>query len=222
MHTSMYQEIARKWVRNHRKLLPILGWVVGLLVAFYLLFRMLGWLFGTHKVLAEVKERDWRRTIYVSQAVWTDERSQSGPPEGARNVSTAWEVVGSREVPDGESCSYSFTMKRTSCTPKYRSESIYGTVYHYQVREWQRTRQVAASGVNNTPSWPTYTLQTATDQPERLDGNDQIYRIKFQAGNGGKVYTQSLPQSQWRTMQVGTGYTLQVDNAGNIRHFTMN
>jgi hypothetical protein len=191
-----YQEIARTWVRNHREMLPVIRRVVAVLLALYLLFRVLGWLFGTHNVLAEVKEKDWRRTIYIAQDVWTSEKSQSSPPEGAALVSTTWEVVGSRQVANGESCSYSSTTKRMNCTPQYRTENVYGTVYHYQIREWHRTRQVDASGVNNTPHWPTYTLQITTDQPERVDGNDQTYTITFQAGNAGKVYTQSSPQSQ--------------------------
>lgn len=199
----------------------------GLIVVLWLVWHVFFWLFGTHAVASTVTSKEWSRITYIDWYKWTNEHQQGGAPAGARDITQNWEVVGYIQVYAGQNCSTSKYGR--SCTPYYRSQAVYGWVYYYQIREWTPERVIGydityGNGQKAVaPIWKPYTLVSAdqSEQYERVNHQSQTYTIHF-TGNDKHTYTQTFPESNWNNIQIGTGFTLQVDRLGQVRHSKMN
>lgn len=222
----------RWWLRTHPRETRNAAYVLGAVVILWLLWTALAWVFGTSQVTATVTAKAWHRTVHIAQFVWTNESNHSGYPAGSRDGYTSQYVSGYSytRTPSGQSCSYN-SYKQYICTTTYTTTTYtyYGTQYNYQIREWHRSRDVTASGIQTDtipatpPVWPSYTLQTDTDQPERYDGEDATYTVVYTAVHGhGSTYPQTDDQPTWAAVALGTGYTLTVDRLGHVHHVRMN
>lgn len=206
--------VQREWnssLERNKKAAGLLAAIVGVLFVLWLVIKVLTYFFGTTTVVAQIESKQWTRTVHIQQYLWTSETSFWYPRGDFRNLYTTQSCV--RHY-NGYKSSYS----GTTCS----------TTYHYQIREWRDTRNVGVTATQDAshtyvePYWPQYTLQTNTDQPERFGGQTETYTLHFLTEDRKKQYSVDLQRFSWQPVSLGTGYTLQIDVMGQIRHYKMN
>lgn len=173
--------------------------------------------FWTEAKGVEVTGHSWSRDIFIEKLAprrdgsWCD-----GMPYDAYSVSRSERQRGTKQIPDGESCStvnvdngdgtYS---TRQSCHTTYRSEPIYDTWCDYTVDRWQRvdTRSAGGRSLTPAPHWPSVSVDgCASLGCRRIGGRREVYTVHMRDDDGDDqacAYGQGL----WSSMGVGSRWT---------------
>jgi hypothetical protein len=198
-----------------RRVLYIVLGIVGLLIVAVLVA-----LFWKRETSAYVTAHNWTREIRIesyeprADSAWCD-----AMPGDAYSITRRTEQRGSRQIPDGETCSTvrvdngdgTFSERR-QCTTRYRSEPIYDDRCYFTVNRWAYERSVNASGssLRESPFWPDLRLaNTGTCIGcEREGGREDHYLVQLRSGD--EEYTCDLEQAQWSSMPIESTWTFEV------------
>lgn len=179
-------------------------------------------IFAKREETGYVNAFNWERNISIDRLSAVPGSSECPAPIGAYNVRQNYEQVGSRQVPDGQSCSSrqvdqgdgTFRQEQV-CTTKYRSEPVMGYMCYYTVNLWGHSRSVKASGdKNDTPTWPTTNISgCVTLGCEREGGRDETYNLVI-VGPESKTYTCAVPFDVWQATTLETAFKFNVRIVG--------
>jgi len=204
-----------------KKGFPVWGYAligVGVLVIGFVLFSI----FAKRDVVGTVESFAWERNISIEAFSSVPSRSLcSSMPIDAYSVSRSYEQVGSRSVPDGETCSSqqvdqgdgTFRQQRV-CTTKYRDEPVYDYMCSYTVNRWVQTRTASAMGDKTKPlAWPNPTLKcNGTGSSlgcERESGRNEKYTLNLSASES-KKYACDVPFEMWDTAKIEQAFQFKV------------
>lgn len=209
-------------------LMPVIGAVVLGVIAFALFA-----IFAKRDETGFVSALNWERTIDIERFVAVQNSQICPAPADAYNVSSRYEQVGSRQVPDGETCSSrqvdqgdgTFRQERV-CTTRYRSEPIYDDVCYYTVNRWGYSRTVEAnSATSPNLAWPVTNLNNAAGNSSRCNGllpvlgcekegaRKESYTVTITMDNG-RTQTCEVPFDEWQDVTVETTFTFKVRVVG--------
>lgn len=212
-------------------------WVVGFLVLALVVW--IGLFSSKRDTQATVTQRDWQREIQIERFAPVGESAwRESVPMNAYAVSCNREVRSTRQIPDGQDChdvridrgDGSF-VKQKECTPRYRSEPVYGERCRYQVNRWQVARSLKASTANSLmPTWPAVNNLSAGSFGNALDGGMGGNREALGAERPGarsenyvltltikgKTTTCNVPEAVWRKYEDGSTATIQVRMTGGV------
>ncbi|MFK7930812.1 MAG: hypothetical protein AB8H79_21695 [Myxococcota bacterium] len=154
----------------------------------------------------------WKREINVEAfgpqkgSAWEDR-----VPRGATSVRCSKEVKDTKKVADGETCKTrkvdkgdgTFAEKK-ECTPKYRSEKIYGQKCRFMVNEWKKSRTAKAQGTDLNPLWPNARLSQVGDCVgcEREGRRTDTYSLRV-TDESGAEHKCDLSEAKWRSYTKG-------------------
>jgi hypothetical protein len=189
----------------------LIGGVVVLLCG--LVFAMCFW---KKSVSIAVTAQTWERSIQIeqlaarSESAWCDEI-----PEGATDISRSREVRSQKQVADGETCASrrkdngDGTFKQVKeCTPKYRSEPVYGDKCSFKVNRWSVSRTEKASGksLDEPRVWPPARLSRtgACVGCEREGARKGVYKVSFSDPASKGESSCELDEARWATYTVGS------------------
>lgn len=194
--------------------------VIGLALVGFLLFS----LFATRDADVRATAFTWERVIVVEQrAPVPGKVACSAVPFGAYNIVRRVEQVGSRQVPDGETCTNrqvdqgdgTFRSERV-CTPKYRSEAVYGEMCSFVVDQWVSDRNAVATGERGTaPYWPEVKLAREGNCTgcERVGTQNETFTVQFTESDG-KTFDCDVPQAFWNDTALNATFTIKVRRVG--------
>lgn len=209
-------------------LMPVIGAIVLGVIAFALFA-----IFAKRDETGFVSALNWERTIDIERFVAVQNSQICPAPADAYNVSSRYEQVGSRQVPDGETCSSrqvdqgdgTFRQERV-CTTRYRSEPIYDDVCYYTVNRWGYSRTVEAnSATSPNLAWPVTNLNNAAGNSSRCNGllpvlgcekegaRKESYTVTITMDNG-RTQTCEVPFDEWQDVTVETTFTFKVRVVG--------
>jgi len=218
----------------HRRRLWALGAVLlAMLIGLLYLFT------ATRDATATVAARDWSREIQVERLVRVPESSwREAVPADAYRVVCHREQRSTRQVPDGQVCrdvrldkgDGSF-VKHQECSPRYRTEPVYGERCSYQVNRWRGTRAVKAGSAQAAqPFWPgvgalaapaANSLGLAGGEAganllgaERVGPRSERYVLHLAAD--GKTHACEVPEAVWATYQQGATVPLKTRLTGGV------
>ncbi len=203
-----------------KKGLPVWGYAligVGVLVVGFILFAI----FAKRDTVGTVESFEWERNISIDQFSAVPSRSLcSAMPGDAYGVSRNYEQVGSRSVPDGETCSSqqvdqgdgTFRQQRV-CSPKYRDEPVYDYMCGYTVNRWTTGRTATATGdKSKTLAWPNANLKCGGTGSslgcERESGRNEKYIFNLSAGE--KKYSCDVPFAMWDAATIEQAFEFKV------------
>lgn len=194
--------------------------LIGLAAVGFFLFSM----FATRDATATATQFLWERTIVVEELGPVSGRADCGAvPLGAYNIDRRREQVSSRQVPDGEECTTrqvdqgdgTFRSERV-CSPRYRSEPVYGDVCYFVVNQWARDREEVARGERGTaPAWPQVRLarEGTCVGCERLGARNEVYTVRF-TEEDGNTFDCEMSTEFWQNTLEGAQFTLKVRRVG--------
>ncbi len=166
----------------------------------------------------------WERAVSIQslQAV-PGSSSCDSLPNGAYSIDRRYEQVGSRSVPDGETCERrqvdqgdgTFREERV-CQPKYRQEAVYGYVCSYVVNVWNNAREVTSSGdMSMAPAWPAMSLKAGTALGAEREGErTENYWLVFK-GDGDRTFECPVDFETWQNTPVEKGFTIDIGRVTN-------
>lgn len=210
--------------KRPRWLFPVIGAVVLAIIAFALFA-----VFAKREETGFVSALDWQRTIDVERFTAVQGSQVCPAPSDAYNVTSRYEQVGSRQVPDGETCSNrqvdqgdgTFRQERV-CTTRYRSEPIYDDVCYYTVNRWGYSRSIEANSATSANlAWPVTNLNSAVGSSSQCNGvlpvlgcekegsRKEVYQVTITMDNG-RTQTCEVPFEQWQDITVETTFTFKV------------
>jgi RNA polymerase subunit RPABC4/transcription elongation factor Spt4 len=205
-------------------LFPVIGAVVLGVIAF-VLFAV----FAKRDESGYVSALNWERSIDIERYVAVQNSQICPAPADAYNVSSRYEQVGSRQVPDGETCSSrqvdqgdgTFRQERV-CTTRYRSEPVYDDVCYYTVNRWGFSRTVEANSATSANlAWPVTNLNSAVGNSSRCSGllpvlgcekegtRKETYQVIITMDNG-RTQTCEVPFDEWQEITVESTFTFKV------------
>jgi len=190
---------------------------VGVLVVGFILFSI----FAKRDVVGTVESFAWERNISIEEFRSVPSRSLcSSMPLDAYGVSRSYEQVGSRSVPDGETCSSqqvdqgdgTFRQQRV-CTTKYRDEPVMDYMCSYAINRWTAGRTASSTGDKNKPlAWPIPNLKcggTGTSLGcERESERNEKYVFNLSAGD--KKYSCDVPFAMWDSARIEQAFEFKV------------
>ena len=97
----------------------------------------------------------------------------------------------------------------TYSEPIYRDEPVYQTKYSYDIDKWVVDREEEASGTDNAPYWPEYTLASN----EQTGAESEYYFMTVQAKDD--QYVAMMTYDQWQNYHTGDQVEITV-TAGDI------
>lgn len=97
--------------------------------------------------------------------------------------------------------------------PVYRNEPVYEVYYTYDIERWLHDRTERASGMDQNPTWPTFSL---AGQHERVSKRSENYLVKFKTAEG-KTIERDYPESEWKTMSSDQRYRIDQNRVGYIQ-----
>jgi hypothetical protein len=161
----------------------------------------------------------WERSVRIESLQPVSDSSDCGVvPIDAYNVVERYEQVGSRQVPDGQTCERvqidqgdGTFREEQRCETVYRDEPVYGYVCYYVVNRWAYARSVNASGNKDTqPYWPSDGAQSCLSLGcERVQGRDEAYWLVLK-GDGDRPFECRVPYDQWQETAVEKTFTIEV------------
>ncbi len=194
--------------------------VVGIALLGFLLYA----LFATREASVTATDFTWERVVVVEELVPVPGKvACNAVPIGAYNIVSRVEQIGSRQVPDGETCTNrqvdqgdgTFRSERV-CVPKYRSEPVYGEMCTFFTNQWRDDRSETASGVRGTePYWPQVKLAREGNCVgcERIGGQFETFNVKF-TDTDGKTFVCEVPKALWDETAVNTKFKVRVRQIG--------
>ena len=152
---------------------------------------------------AVVVELTWRRAVEFDDIEWVTVRSQSRPPDTARNVRVHTEQhLESVQVgvnPNG--------------SPENMMESRSQRVYEFELERWSPGRVIAEEGSDQSGvRWPEYEL----GPNERVHKKSETYTAVFALGDSGKEHEAKLDEATWRSLEKGSPYHLELGMLGHV------
>lgn len=90
----------------------------------------------------------------------------------------------------------------TEQRPVYRDDPVYQTKYYYTIWRWVYNRTETASGINNEPYWPEYTLA----EKERVGEQTKDYSVKGMVKNKEKTY--SCSEEIWNILTINKTFQI--------------
>ncbi len=203
-----------------------------LIIVAVLLIGGIWWLTQTREATVAVSGHSWQREIKIEKfgAVPSSAWCES-VPIGAYSVRQYRDVRSTRQIPDGQTCrtvrrdngdgTYS---QRRQCSPKYRSEPVYGNRCDFLVNIWTFSRSAVSNGSNlETPvQWAATNIRVGSGLGAEREGNrNESYTLQF-TGNNVKPFTCNVPENQWRSSSIGASFGLKVGQAlGNAQCDTL-
>jgi len=194
--------------------------VIGIALVGFLLYA----LFATREATVTVTDFTWERAVTVEQLVPVPGKvACNAVPIGAYNIVSRVEQIGSRQVPDGETCTNrqvdqgdgTFRSERV-CVPKYRSEPVYGEMCSFVTNQWLNDRNVTANGARGTaPYWPEVKLAREGNCVgcERVGAQTETFTAQFVDADG-KTFACEVPKAFWDETAVRTTFKIQVKQIG--------
>ena len=192
-------------------------YVIGAVVLGIIAFALFA-IFAKREESGYVSGFDWERTIDVERYAAVSGSQICPAPADAYAVTRNYEQVGTRQVPDGESCTTrqvdrgdgSFSSERV-CTTKYRSEPVYDYVCYFTVNRWGYSRTSRAEGTKAVaPAWPATNVSGClTLGCEREGTRREVYNVTI-TGDGDKTYTCAVPFATWQDTQLESTFTFKV------------
>ncbi|MCA9569906.1 MAG: hypothetical protein KC656_18805 [Myxococcales bacterium] len=196
-------------------------WVLGCLMLVGMAFAFLVclavcWTRGTE---ASVTGHSWKRTVTIERLASRSSGDWcSSMPSDAYGVSRSVRQSGTRQIPDGESCTTvnsdngDGTFSQTqSCSTTYRSEPEYDDWCDYTVDRWGHDRSVVAEGRGTTPEprWPAFSVDGCSSLGcTREGGRKGSYFVHFLDADGDDQVC-DLAQPKWASMAVGSRWKTQ-------------
>jgi len=191
---------------SQRTLFTILGGVAALIVVAIVLMT---W---TRDATVSVAAHAWEREIRIedfaarSRGDWCDSM-----PGDAYQVSRSERQRGTRQVADGETCTFrnvdrgDGTFRREEvCRTNYRSEPVYDTYCSYTVDRWEYDRSAETAGNDRNPVWATLRLSSN----EREGGRNARYFLEL--SNEENDYRCRVDEPLWTQADEGSRWTLAV------------
>ena len=158
-------------------------------------------LFGRRQVDARVTGLAWSRVVQLDRQEWVTKRASGAPTGGVRNIQKHTEYY-LTTVPD----THPGPTDATRLEPRLR---IY---YTYEQLEWHKGAELKASGTGQDGvAWPAHELGPR----ERVRNQTETYTATFAAGD--KSYEATLPEQQWRTLELGIGCRLTRGLFGGVK-----
>lgn len=195
---------------SQRTLFTILGGVAALIVVAIVLMT---W---TRDTTVAVTAHAWEREIRIedfaprSRGDWCDSM-----PGDAYRVSRSERQRGTRQVPDGETCTFrnvdrgDGTFRREEvCTTNYRSEPVYDTYCNYTVDRWEYARSAETAGADRNPVWANVRL--GSDEREAGRNADYFLELRSEDRNEDNDYRCEVDESLWTQADEGSRWTLAV------------
>jgi hypothetical protein len=111
----------------------------------------------------------WQRSIGIEMMQAVPGRTECGnQPGDAYNISQHYEQVGTRQVPDGETCQTrqidqgdGTFREQQECHTRYRSEAVMGYMCSYVVNRWAPINAALSSGDKTAaPYWPVTNINS--------------------------------------------------------------
>jgi hypothetical protein len=152
---------------------------------------------------AVVVELTWRRVVELDDIEWVTVRSQSPPPDTARNVRVHseqhFENVQIGINPNG--------------SPENMMESRSRRVYEFELERWRRGRVIAEEGSDQSGvRWPEYKL----GPNERVHKKSETYASVFALAGSGEERKAELDEETWRSLEKGSAYHLELGMLGHV------
>ncbi|GAB4521587.1 MAG: hypothetical protein OHK0046_33180 [Anaerolineae bacterium] len=200
------------------RVLAIIGVVLAVIVGAIFFFTR------TEQKTVTLVDYRWERTVNVERLNPVQGSSDCGAePAGAYGIDRRYEQVGSRQVPDGETCRNvqvdqgdgTFRQER-QCETRYRSEPVMGYVCYYTVNVWQQQRTSEATGNKSQAIiWPETNIRQncITIGCEREGQRNERYIFILQSGQDR--YECAVPFEQWDSTPIERAFTLEVNAVSN-------
>jgi hypothetical protein len=171
-------------------------------------------LFGKRQVDAQVSDMTWSRVVQLERQQWVRKRGTWAPSEGTRNVEkhteTYWDTV--TDMTPGAPNADGIPGPPSSST---RTELRTRFYYTYESLEWRKGRTLRAAGTGPSGvAWPDYTLEPE----ERIRDEEETYAVTFTAAD--KRYEASLPEQEWRCLELGLTCHLSLGLLGGVKKVT--
>lgn len=153
----------------------------------------------------------WSRLVQLEQQEWVHKRGSWVPPYDTRNVEkhteTYWQTV--TDMTPGTPNANGIPGPGTPSTRMELQTRVY---YTYELMEWHKGRTLQASGSgSHEVAWPEYTLQPK----ERVGNQKETYEVTFTGAD--KQYKTSLPEQEWRGLELGLTCRLSFGIFGGIK-----
>lgn len=177
--------------------------------------------FAKRDVVGTVESFAWERAISIDRFSPVPSRSLcDSMPLDAYAVSRNYEQVGSRSVPDGETCNVqqvdqgdgTFRQERV-CTTRYREEPVYDYVCSYTVNRWVPGRTAVAEGDKSAAiAWPNPNLSCGGTGSalgcERESSRREAYTLNLRSGENR--YACDVPFAMWDGARIEQAFNFQV------------
>ena len=181
----------------------------------------------TETVSVQVNGFKWERSIGIDMMQAVPGKVECGnQPGDAYNVSQHYEQVGTRQVPDGESCQTrqidqgdGTFREQQECHTRYRSEAVMGYMCTYVVNRWMTTSPVVASGDKSTsPYWPATNLSPSalcyTLGCKREAQRNEHYVLMLKSDKA-RDYECAVGYDLWNQSESGNEFTIKIGSLTN-------
>ena len=167
-----------------------------------------------------VASHEWRRAIAIER-YQTDRDSGwcDSLPAGARVTRRSQRQRGTRQVPDGQTCTTRNVdngdgtfRQQQDCRPRYRSEPTYADHCDYTIDRWVRVDEAVARGrgVAPPPSWPAANVTGCAQLGCTREGaRSETYTLHLEIDGEGPE-TCTVAQQRWSQVQDGTRWHTEV------------
>lgn len=186
-------------------------------------------IFATKQESVTVVDHSWRHEVEILQfqSVRGDDW-ENRVPNTAYNVSCSRKQSGTRQIPDGETCSVrridngdgTFS-ERQECQTTYRSEAVYDDYCSYTVDRWESGRTAISSGDSlGIVSWPELSLAPGQSLAaggsgtrigaEKEGERRQVYVVTLRDSNGETYECEFDSETRWREFSTESRWDLKI------------
>lgn len=162
---------------------------------------------------------EWERTIAIESMQPLHSKSNCDTmPGDAYSISRSYEQVGSRQVPDGETCRTTQIdqgdgtfREEQRCETTYRSEPVMGYMCTYIVNRWVGASPAAARGdKTNAPYWPSTNVTNCFIVGcTREGGRSERYTLQLK-GDGDRPFECAVDFDLWQETKLERSFDVEV------------
>ena len=164
----------------------------------------------------------WERSVGIEVMQAISGKAECGhQPGDAYNISQHYEQIGTRQVPDGESCQTiqvnqgdGTFREQQQCHTKYRSEPVMGDMCRYVVNRWMGINPMVTSGNKaTTPYWPSTGISQGSScfalGCKRETQHNERYYLVLNADDG-HPYECTVAHDVWDRSEIGSRFSIKI------------